>query len=157
MKVKLTLGDWSGDGHGQYDEFVYEVNKTVEEIRQAYKDSCVLTSLQFNHNNNYTCLKVHNGYGTEQHIWTDYGDYGISEFAVVKFIEVGLFEDENSYDEKYDGIQEELIMEFIKLSIPDLTWEEASFKRSELRNIKAINGWWNNDLNVQFGYGLYCD
>ena len=45
-KVKLVIGDWSGDGHGQSEEFVFETNKTVEEIGQAYKDSCKLTGLQ---------------------------------------------------------------------------------------------------------------
>jgi hypothetical protein len=48
----------------------------------------------------------------------------------------------------------ELIMAFIKISVPDLIWEEASFKRSELKTIEPINGWWNDELNVAFGYGL---
>lgn len=39
-KVKLSIGDWSQDGHNQSEDFVYEVNKTVSEIRQGYKDSC---------------------------------------------------------------------------------------------------------------------
>ncbi len=46
-----------------------------------------------------------------------------------------------------------LIMEFIKLSLTDLTYEEAYFKKSELKTIPPINGWWNNALN--FGYGLF--
>ena len=54
MKVKLTIGDWSQDGHNQYDEFVFEVNKDVTEVRQAYKDSCFLTKCQFHEGNNYT-------------------------------------------------------------------------------------------------------
>lgn len=43
----------------------------------------------------------------------------------------------------------------IKLSLPDLILEEAKFKRSELKNIEPVNGWWNPELNCQFGYGLY--
>lgn len=27
-KVKITIGDWSQDGHNQYEEFVFETNKT---------------------------------------------------------------------------------------------------------------------------------
>jgi hypothetical protein len=50
----------------------------------------------------------------------------------------------------------ELILNFIKLSLPGFQWEEASYKRSELRKIPSLNGY-GPELNVQFGYGLYGD
>jgi hypothetical protein len=64
--------------------------------------------------------------------------------------------DTKHYDE-YIELEEfvDLLMDFIKLSLPDLEYEEAAYKRSELRKIPALNGWWNGKLNVQFGYGLY--
>ena len=40
MIYKLTLGDWSKDGHGQYREFLFDCNYGVHKIREAYKDSC---------------------------------------------------------------------------------------------------------------------
>lgn len=153
MKVKITIGDWSQDGHNQYEEFVFESNKTVKEIRQAYKDSCKLTGLSFNHNEDYTGLNL--GYGTGRQIATEYGDVNISELAV------NIFEKHSI--KSYITFQEEpntenfltLLIDFIKLSLPDLTLQEASFKKSELKNIPAVNGWWNKELNCQFGYGLF--
>lgn len=41
--MKLVLGDWSDDGNGKTEEFILEVNKTVAEIQEAYKQSCKLT------------------------------------------------------------------------------------------------------------------
>ena len=151
-KVKITIGDWSEDGHNQYDEFVYESNKSVKDIRQAYKDSCKLTGLQFNHNENYTGTEVHNSYGTPYHICTEYDEDTISDIAMGI-----LMEHDIEVGSDYLSVDEfaELIIDFIKLSLPDLVLEEASFKKSELRDISAVNGWWNHELNVGFGYGLY--
>ena len=45
-----------------------------------------------------------------------------------------------------------LIMDFIGLSMPQ-DWSYKPVKD----DFEAINGWWNGNLNVQFGYGLYVD
>jgi len=153
MKVKLTIGDWSGDGHSVSEILVYESNKSVEEIRQAYKNSCKLTGLSFNHNEDYTGLNL--GYGTDRQIATEYEDSNLSELAVNIFEKYKI--------KSYIPFQEEpdantftnLLIDFIKLSLPDLILEEASYKKSELKDIPAINGWWNDSLNCQFGYGLF--
>ena len=151
-KVKLTIGDWSGDGHSQYEEFVFESNKTVEKIRQAYKDSCKLTGLSFNHNEDYTGLNL--GYGTDRQIATEYEQYELSALAkkiLTKFnIDYSEYE-EDSFSETFV----KLLIDFIKLSLLDLELKEASFKESELKTIPPINGWWNDELNCQFGYGLF--
>lgn len=155
-RVRLTIGDWSEDGHGQSEDFIYNANKTVDEIRQGYKDSCLRTGVQFNHNENYTGLQQHSSYGTELHICTEYGDSFISDEARAVLTKSGI-ELGKYLEGDYIGVEEfaELILDFIKISIPDLTWEEASFKKSELESIDPINGWWNDELNVQFGYGLF--
>lgn len=157
-KVKLTIGDWSGSGHSQNEVFVYEVNKTVSEIRQGYKASCKKTGIQFNHNENYTGLKEHSGYGSKLHICTEYNECYFSEEAKEIISNYGIdfswygnggLSSENAEDFA------QLILEFIKISIPDFEWEETSFKKSELSSIQPINGWWNSELNVQLGYGLF--
>lgn len=158
MKVKLTIGDWSEDGHNQYDQFVFEVNKDVSEIRQAYKDSCKLTGYQFNHNQDFTGLNLKWPESESRQICTEYEEYSISDEASEKLLEFGIdviSDDSDFVDYTDPETFANLIMEFIKLSLPDLTWEEASYKNSELRDMAPINGWWNKELNVQFGYGLY--
>ncbi len=151
-KVKITIGDWSQDGHEEYDEFVFDSNKTVHEIRQAYKDSCKLTGLQFNYNKNYTGLPEHNSYGTDRHICTEYNENEITDLALNILKEHGI---DINVDKLDIDVFLKLLIDFIKLSLPDLVLEEAAFKKSELREIPAVNGWWNDELNVGFGYGLY--
>ena len=34
----LVLGDWSEDGHGRSQKILVNVNKSVSEVQQAYKD-----------------------------------------------------------------------------------------------------------------------
>lgn len=36
FKIKFTLGDWSGDGHGKNSSYIYESNKSVEEVREIH-------------------------------------------------------------------------------------------------------------------------
>lgn len=165
-KVRLTIGDWSGDGHEVSEDFIFESNKNVEEIRQAYKDSCKLTGLSFNHNEDYTGLKL--GYDTERQIATEYEECTISKLAVEILLKHGIdvWKDFAEYELDFVPDDDDFYIEgsenfvgiwiaFVKLSLPDLIMEEASFKRSELSSIPVINGWWNDSLNCQFGYGLY--
>lgn len=166
-KVKLSIGDWSQDGHNIYDVFVYDANKTVSEIRQAYKDSCKLTGLSFNHNQDYTELNLpwNHPESKKRKIATEYEDSTISKLAEEILLTHGIdvwegfdravFEPTDVVH--IDGAEHfiELWLKFVRLSLPDLVLEEASYKKSELKTIDAINGWWNNELNVQFGYGLF--
>lgn len=166
-RVKLTIGDWSQDGHNQYEEFVYNSNKTIEEIRQAYKDSCKLTGISFNHNEDYTGLNLpwDHPETKDRKIAVEYESNTISKLAEKELLKHGLDIHkviERGKTKENIGIlpinEEEFIkilIAFIRLSLPDLTLEEASFKKSELKEIPAINGWWNKELNVQFGYGLF--
>lgn len=35
-KIKLAIGDFSGDGHGHCDHFIFSCNKKVEDVREAF-------------------------------------------------------------------------------------------------------------------------
>jgi hypothetical protein len=158
MKVRITIGDWSGDGHSHAEQFVYESNKSVEEIRQAYKDSCRLTGLSFNHNEDYTGLLKPGDYGTDRQICTEYQESSISKFAkeILKTFNINIEKYVESDSDDYIDCENFIILliDFIKLSLPDLKLEEASFKKSELKDMPPVNGWWNEQLNCQFGYGV---
>lgn len=150
-KVKLTMGDWSRDGHEESDIFRYISNYPVETIRKAYKESCKLTGLTFSLEN-YTNLDIR--YGSWRYIWTEYEDSHMDEEAIDILKEFGLdvvelyhLDDTYSFEPKSAS---DLMMRFIKLSMPS-DWDYTLDKDE----YEPINGWWNDDLNVQFGYGLY--
>lgn len=33
---KITIGDWSADGHGQADDYYVKANKSIKDVREAY-------------------------------------------------------------------------------------------------------------------------
>ena len=35
-KVKVPVGDWSDDGHGKCEWFIFATNKSVEDLREAF-------------------------------------------------------------------------------------------------------------------------
>lgn len=156
-KFKISIGDWSEDGHNKYEQLVFTSNKSVKEMQDAYKQSCKNTGIQFNHNQNYTDRPENNGYSSPYQIWTEYEDSGLSEEAKEILTVHGLLTGDANIDpDGYDADEAaKLILNFIKLSLPDLEVEEATFKRSELDTIEPLNGWWCKELNHQFGYGLF--
>jgi hypothetical protein len=167
MLYKLVIGDWSDDGHGKSKDFIFDCNYDVSKIRQAYKDSCKSLGISFNHNQDYTGLNL--GYGTKRQVWTEYEDCSISETAFEILKDNGCFKgilddeflqdinpENDDYEEELENIdftKEDaamIIMNFIALSMPeDFTYSLVK------QEIEPINGWWNPELNVQFGYGLF--
>lgn len=151
MQFHLVVGDWSDDGHGKYDLVLIEANKTIEELQQGYKDSCKLMGIQFNHNEEYTGKDL--GYNSPYLICTEYEDNCVSDEAIKILLEHGcpeeeIFENNDSYHLSVRSIPK-LIMWFIGVSVDGLEWSKVEKK------IPVLNGYWDENLNVQFGYGLY--
>ena len=167
MKFKISIGDWSSDGHGKCEYYIFEANHEVEVLQDGYKKSCLLTGLQFNHNENYTGIKFDWKNSDDYQICTEYEKCTASKIQYDTLKRFGLdlqnyspniIEDDD--EDKYVWLCDPdlfaiMILDFIKISIIDLEYTEASFKKSELKNIPSLNGWWNDKLNVQFGYGIF--
>lgn len=142
-KFKLSIGDWSEDGHGQYEFYFYNSNYPVSDWQDAYYKSCLLTGIQFHDtegksDNIALCVEY-----DENHI-TDEVQEILNKFSLPT---------KNYADPDYFA---DLIMKFIGLSMPqDFHYSEAATKKSEHDNITPLNGWWNEKLNEHFGYGLF--
>jgi len=146
-KMKLNIGDWSDDGHGKCESYIYEVNYPVDVVQQAYKDSCKLAGVQFNHSEDYTGGKCI-GHRPWNQIATEYDANEIDEKVYEVLQSFGIQVDRyvtDLYIENFNG----LWWEFVKLSKPDLEYKDIC------ADIPNINGYWNGGLNVQFGYGLF--
>jgi len=152
-KMYLVLGDWSDDGHGKSEKVLVEVNKTVEEVQNAYKDSCKLTGISFNGNEDYTETGRHWEIANKYRIAVEYEDYKLSD-AVLEVLEKFKCPKEiieNYNEEAYEGNYIPLWFWFIGLYLPDLDYKIIK----EGDGIPCINGYWDKNLNVGFGYGLY--
>lgn len=154
---KLVLGDWSGDGHDIARDFLVVCNcDSVKDIQNAYKTSCRKLGVQFNgDDNNYIGEEL--SHGDPRIIWSIYGEDDMSAVAYSILDKAGCFYgihvEETDEGRFYIENLEEcacLIMNFISLSMPD------GFTYKVVRdNYPHINGYWNKNLNVDFGYGLF--
>ena len=142
--MKLTIGDWSKDGHNRMEHYYLNSNYDVHQVREAYKNSCKKTGVTFNHNEDYTGLGL--TYDSPRQIWCEYEEREISEDALKILNDFGIDCEATADTEE----AAEIIMKFIALSLPD----DFKYEFCKL-DAEPINGYWNGELNCQFGYGLF--
>lgn len=163
----LVLGDWSDDGHGKHDKILLESNVSVKDTQKAYKASCKMTGISFNHNEDFTETNRDWEEVDKYRIACEYEDDRLSKFVFDILAKYGLTKemlkewDVDGYSEDGDeeggfGLYVETYIQlwiwFVKLSLPKDTVIKTVDEKDE---IPCINGYWNDTLNVQFGYGLY--
>lgn len=113
-KFKLELGDWSNDGHGKYETFVFESNKCVEELREIYFINCQ----KYGKLLETTC--------------GDYNEYTIGSDASDEFKQIGInldldYDEEMLIEERIYYVNQDnfidLFIQFMKLDSIDLQLE----------------------------------
>jgi len=173
----LVLGDWSSDGHSQTTNFGIRTNKTVDDIQKAYKASCKMTGISFNHNEDYTEVARDWRVDKLYRIATEYDKpFTYQEtYDILVDLDCPLVDNFIKGHYMYDGNDVyyfneddrfrhfiDLWLWFVQLSLPDLEYIMAQDIAIADPAFAAfdppppINGFWNEGLNVQFGYGLYC-
>ena len=141
-KFKIEIGDPSKDGHNQSENRIINSNKTIEEVREAYDKSCLLTGLVFTSNKdiivNNEKLNWQNNEYSDRSICTEYESYDTSELAQAILEEYGI---ENPViDGDIDSLVD-IFLEFIKLSLPDF---EYNIIQDDIPS-----------LGLTIGYGLF--
>ena len=159
---KVPIGDWSNDGHGKCETFYVEANYSVQEMRQAYKETCKKIGLQMNHNTDYTGIDGIPSWGNWRQLLTDYEQSSISEQAVDILLEHGYdFSECEAFDEDDNLIKEDvyfnsesvfhLFMWFISYSMPS----DFEYKQFKLEAETINGGWGEGGLNHHIGYGVF--
>jgi len=167
IRISITIGSRYG-GHGKYDTYVMETNHSVKEMIDAYKATCKLIGIQISDGEDYTGT---NDY--KNHLCSDYQKCTATKDQYDQFLKHGIdLQDYSGNTIEEDDIEEyvwlnepelfrNLIIDFIKVSLPTLICEEAYFKNSELRKYNnvgscAITGLTDSrELSGGFGYGIY--
>ena len=153
-QMYLVIGDWSDDGHGKYKKILLEVNKSVEEVQNAYKASCKLTGISFNSGNEDYTEKGREIYGEAEkyQIAVEYEDADLTNETEEILVKHGCPSDilETYKEEPYIDSFVSLWLWFVSLSLPDIKYELGQDS-----NIPNINGYWDKNLNAGFGYGLF--
>lgn len=140
MRVRLVVGDWSKDGHGQSDTYIYEVNLTKQDLLAAYKVGCKRLSLK---------VSAENYREAYLNFCEDYQDPKVPPEVVRALRAEGLDPDElfecwsgDGGDEDYVGTVDawpELWLAIAKLGEPSLTYAQV----------------YGDDSIEIGGYGLY--
>ena len=138
-EITLPVGDWSDDGHGKCEEFTFRCSHPVEEIRAAYIKSVKEFGISFDRDHKAKIL-----------VAAEYGDHGLPEQAQETLAKIG-------YDMK--KIAEPEWLQPRELADIILWMAGKNLKDFEYAEKKKtyLNGHWNKQLNVQFGYGLFGD
>ena len=164
--MTLPIGDWSQDGHNMVENIVVTSNIPPAILRTAYLASCDLTGYQFHSQAPYNYPWNQNGpRKTGTPLLVEYQDYQIPLHAIEDLEEHGLnFHElmhENSYEDGCEACPTprdlvHILMAFIALSIDDeLLGEDGQFEWEIVNGPPPLFGFWNADLNVSMGYGLF--
>lgn len=159
--MKLTLGDWSNDGHGKTETIILRSNKSIRQIREAYKKSCLFTHIRLDHNSDIDIKFPKDDWESinKYTIANHYEDDKLTKFHIEKLAPHGFTLDVlgDEMEEFIDGDDIRLTTDhfkrlwlwFVKLSFRNNDWDVQEVE------IDPINGFWNKELNVGFGYGLF--
>ena len=135
-EITMPIGDWSNDGHGKVEEITFLSSHSVQDLQKAYLKSVADTGLTFDHD--------HEGI----QICTEYEDNRPSAEAREKLQELGYDVSKISEEEGIEVAQfSDMLLWFIKRSLPEFEYE--------VKKKTYLNGHWDKQLNVGFGYGLF--
>jgi hypothetical protein len=171
MEIKMdhmyvfNVGDWSKDGHNQCEQIVIKANKTKKEIMESYLKSVRELGIALHHGYDKTSFaKLCPSVKKEEKMRSlavEYEDSRIDP-EVVKILkdagcEIEKFSDESWEDGKVmeDGTRHlvgtdgmvGLFFWFVSRNLKKFTWEAVKFEN--------LNGFWDKDYNISFGYGLF--
>lgn len=153
---KITIGDWSEDGHGGYEEFVFSSVTPLKDIQDAFKKSCEKLDLGVDINQH--CKNT---------IFCAYEDNIVDKSIVDLLQKSGIntskifcHDTKDKFVLKDDDLlsMSFLLLEIAKLEL-DFEYEfKSNFEQRPKNKIKPFNGWWTgNDMNLSIGYGLWIN
>ena len=150
----IVLGDWSSDGHGKSKKILIESNLTHDELQKAYLQSCKKTKIAF-HNDHKAKLTICVQYEQAQLTREIFDALQKLNCPIndLEFDGVGdsQITDKNCEDCYFNETSfVNTLMWFISLSLPStFNWKIVEDKTP------IFNGYWDKDLNIMIGYGLY--
>jgi hypothetical protein len=135
-KYKLTIGDWSGDGHEKTEIIFLETNRSSKEIDELYKKSASLTGIEFK-----KLFKDYEEYSLNKDVIEAFQKHGINISNCLEEYEIEEFEESpEEFGFSVDSAVK-LFIEYLKLSDSELI-------------INVVNDQ-TEELNIRFGYGLF--
>jgi len=144
-KIKIEIGDYSGDGHNISEVVELLCNRTIQELEVLYKKSCELTGLQFTSNGDES---GRNRDWQEMGKWKvlqEYQEHELTNFQIEEFEKHGIVVDDSNFKWQTNRFAN-LFLRFLRLSDKELEWKflEEKEEKEEI-------------LQLFIGYGIYDD
>lgn len=144
-KVKIEIGDYSGDGHSISEVVDLLCNRTIKDLESLYKKSCEKTGLQFTTNGDESGKERDWQEMSKWKVLQEWQESELSEFQVEEFEKHGITIDEDRDFSFQTNRFTNLFLRFLRLSDEDLKWEFLEEKEEE------------EILQLYIGYGIYDD
>lgn len=132
MLIILTIGDWSMDGHGKSDDFIFESSHCIKEIASAYKKGVKICGVDITN----LCYDYEDNTLSKEDVDKLKATFPQSIYDTFEIEEPSKYRD--FYSIWIDGFVQ-IYTAIVKLGNPEITLE--------CRILPAIN---------IGGYGLYC-
>lgn len=141
-KIKIEIGDWSGDGHGISEIVEITANRTIDDLKQLYKKSCELTGLQFTTNGDESGRNRNWEEMSKWKVLQEYQEDKITEFQKNEFAKYGIEINDLDFSYKTEKFTK-LFLNFLSLSDEEFRWVLTPEKQQE------------KTLQLFIGYGIY--
>lgn len=141
-KIKIAVGDYSGDGHSHCDYISLMCNRSVSQLEDLYKKSCALTGLQFTTNGDASGKDRDWQEMSKWKVLQEYEENEISEFQKEQFEKWGIQIPDVNFEDKSEEFTN-LFLNFLKLSDKELDWD--ILEEEEDKDV----------LKLFIGYGIF--
>ena len=165
MKTYIVLGDWSDDGHGKYDKILCDITGDLKSAKLNFIKACQNFKVSFDVNDEYLNVTSDWGNSNDYRIACEYGDRYLPVIAYERFLSNSTFpkkfnKNSDNYTTFWNNdyglcLDKKSIIEIIFWLVSTV---DNSFSGTIIDNkdtIPVFNGYWDKDLNIQIGYGLY--
>lgn len=150
MRYKISIGDWSNDGHGKYEDFIIESNVDYKEIIAAYKKACEASG-----------VSLHEGKGTSKYtvLCSEYEQHAVPHDAFEKLATIGIklmefcdCDHTQPYDEagEYTGYPSGFVQLFLAMAKTQLPDFKYGLVDDDIITINQTDG-----FREFMGYGLF--
>lgn len=153
-KFKLLLGDWSGDGHKQYEEVIIGTSLTKDEVMESYFKS--VKELKFTlHDEGIKLIEGLADLELEDQedvcVCTNYEQHKISEYII------DILKKNQYPEEEIKELQEWADPDsFVKLFLWMVKRNHPNADLTKIQDeIEYLYGRWDKKYNFTLGYGLY--
>lgn len=144
-KFKISIGDWSGDGHGKADWFIINSNKPLQEVRELYFQACGKIGFTLDGHHKLTPC-------------SEYEDYTFPRETLDLLLDFGIKLDQDFIDYIFDNECTDGTEGFLEIVLAFIRTQDSELILEIVEDVEMFQfyGYDNKKRHIgYFGYGLF--